>query len=454
MKCFSFFKVGGGFNAQDYATIRQQTDGKWNKWDAKSPPSEFVELAGSNQEKERPDVWIKPEDSIVIEVKAASVGVSESFRTKFTLRFPRFKRLRPDKDWKSALSIEEFMDIKAKVEEGKEDEFKVDKKKRNAKRQKREKVIAGTEDDGKAVYEGPNTGVFKGLNFCVLSEMIHPVKKTKAEVETIIKNNGGEIYQSATAKEEIIVIADKRVVKVASLIKTGRFNIVKPEWILHAVSSMEADAKLGKPRFVLPFEMRHMLSVKEDDRGGIEESTDQYGDSYCRETTTEELREVFNSMGNTGGLGNIVKHGTKLLEEKSKKLMELKGEKWDRERFLEEMHEKLGLDDMKGFLFRKCRGMFLLGGTGFDVDTDTRIAMNHFGFGNGVILSESEDNIKTHVKEAGATHVIFADKTEGMVQEVKKLLGGNLPHLVSWRWIRDSWDQETRLDESQYIIKV
>ncbi|CAD6444139.1 240d33d0-3fcf-403d-99d6-2502f0071114 [Sclerotinia trifoliorum] len=430
MKCFSFFKVGGGFNADDYAAIRHQTDGKWIKWDAKSPPTEFIELAGTHQEKERPDVWIKPNDSIVIEVKAASVSISDSFRTNFTLRFPRFKRLRPDKDWKSALSIEGFMELKAKVEEGKDDEFRVDKKKKPSKRLKREKIIAGTEEDGKVLYEGPNTGVFEGMDFCILSDMILPVKKSKAEIETIIKNNGGRIYQSPSAKEDIIVVADKRVVKVASLIKSGKTNIVKPQWVLHAVAQMETDATLGRSRFVIPYETGHMLFTREEDKESIAANSDQYGDPYCRDVGPEELRGIMDGMGRVEG-----------------------STQFDAAKFMTLLAEKdKGFGNLKGWTFRGCRGILVTDGEEADLNIDIRIAMNHFEFACGAVL-RGED-VETHVQKEDVTHIIFAEVSPEKIRETKRELGGSTSHLVSWKWIRDSWDAGTRLDENGYLMEL
>lgn len=435
MKCFSFFRVGGGFNADDYAAIRHQTDGKWIKWDAKSPPTEFIELAGSHQERERPDVWIKPEDSIVVEVKAASVGVSDSFRTNFTLRFPRFKRLRPDKDWKSALSIEGFMELKAKVEGEGDDKFEVDKKKRDPHRAKRQKIIAGTADDEKSAYAGPHTDVFKGMRFCVLSEMLHPVKKSKVEIEKIIKNNGGQISQSPNGKDDIVIIADKRVVKAASLIKIGKTSIVKPIWLLDAVEQMEKDAKLGGPRYVLPFEKgRHILHITEGDEEEMEGNADQYGDSYARDVNSDELRKIFEAMGD-------IEH-------------EDEETKFDADAFLAELEENgkgLGLDKMKSWMFRGCKGVFVVGE---EIHGDLRLEMNHFEFGRGVVL-EMED-LENQADKGSVTHIIFADDMEGKARDIKKDFGGrgSVPHLVGWRWIRDAWEKgEGKLDEKEYLIK-
>lgn len=170
MKCYSFCKVGGGFTAADYANIRHHTDGKWKEWDPKRPPTEFIELAGGDAQYERPDMWIKPEDSVVICVKAASVSVSDQFRIGLTLRFPRFKKLRMDKDWKSALSVQEFLDLKSNVEqEQKEKQFRVDdsRRKRVKRTTKKPLTVAGYEGETNLEYLGPSGHVFDGLNFCM-----------------------------------------------------------------------------------------------------------------------------------------------------------------------------------------------------------------------------------------------------------------------------------------------
>ena len=169
MKCWSFFKVGGGFTAADYASVRHETDGKWKDWDPKRPPTEYIELGGGNLQYERPDVWIKPNDSVVVEVKAASVTVTDQFRTGYTLRFPRFKKLRSDRNWTSALSVRGFLDLKSHVEKAqKEKEFQVDssRKKRVKTSRKKPITVAGSNEILKTPYCGPGSRVLEGLSFC------------------------------------------------------------------------------------------------------------------------------------------------------------------------------------------------------------------------------------------------------------------------------------------------
>jgi DNA ligase 4 len=169
MKFYSFFKVGGGFTAADYANIRHYTDGKWKDWDPRHPPVDFIELGGGDLQYERPDVWIKPDQSVVVSVKAASVHVTDSFRVGLTLRFPRFKRVRTDRDWASALSIQDFLVLKSNAErEQKDKEFRIDDRRKRVKvTRKKDLRIAGNDVILKTPYAGPNTSVFEGLNFCM-----------------------------------------------------------------------------------------------------------------------------------------------------------------------------------------------------------------------------------------------------------------------------------------------
>lgn len=169
MKCWSFCKVGGGFTAADYQEICHHTDGKWKEWDPKRPPTSLIELAGGDAQHERPDMWIKPSDSVVVCVKAASVSISDQFRMGLTLRFPRFKSLRKDKNWQNALSIQEFLDLKSNAEqEHREKEFSVDnsRKKRIKRATKKPLTVAGYDEKELVTYAGPSGHVFDGQNFC------------------------------------------------------------------------------------------------------------------------------------------------------------------------------------------------------------------------------------------------------------------------------------------------
>jgi DNA ligase-4 len=427
-KCFSFFKVGGGFTAQDYASVWQATEGKWKTWNKKHPPTEYITLGGKDKQFERPDVWIKPSESVVLEVKAASVGPSESFGTSYTLRFPRFKKLRSDKKWDDALSVDEFLLLKARVdEESKNKEFKVDTKRHITKKLKKELSIAGNDTKVKTPYAGPKTELFEGLNFCVLTEMLHPVKKPKAELEQIIKSNGGKIFQSPTAKEDIICIGDKKLVKVASLMKSGHTCVVRGAWILDVLKQAEIDGP-GRSRFLIPFEPGHMFYMTEEARMGIEGNVDPYGDSYARDVSPADLKHIFEEM------------------------IPLKNYNFSPKGFLDELEEHgKGLGEMRASMFRDRVVRFWPDGGQTMVDEqlklDLQIIRDKFMFAGGAVAESDE--------EEGITHFAIVNESADTVKALREqvvVTARRLPRIVGLKWLQDSWSEGTLLDEEIYAV--
>jgi DNA ligase-4 len=422
MKFYSFCKVGGGFRAEDYEKLLYLTTDKWIEWDRKHPPTEFIELAGSDGQHERPDLWIKPSDSVVVGIKAASVGPSDSFKTNFTLRFPRFKALRTDKDWQTALSIDEFIRLKSELEDAHEKRMEVDRsRKMSRKRTKRDLTIAGDGGKVRTPYAGPETDVFKGLKFCVLSEMIHPSRKTKAEIEQIIKSNGGSIFQSPTAKDDILCIGDKKVVKVASLIKSGRTNVIKPSWVLDAVEQAKIDGP-GRDRYLVPFEPNHMFHATSEASHEVVENVDVYGDSYARDVSPKELKRVLDDM------------------------VPVKNSTFSATNFLTELEERgNGLGEMSGSIFRGCVAYFF---GDVERDVDSRLARLRYMLASGAISDELD---------ADTTHVVVLDDNRESVRALRKRIserGGKIPRVVSLTWLQDSWKEGTLLDEERFTVVV
>lgn len=420
-KCFSFFKVGGGFKAEDYAEIRHRTEGKWMEWDRKNPPSEYIELGGGEaRQYERPDMWIRPKDSIVVSVKAASVGPSDQFAKGLTLRFPRFRRLRLDRPWDTALSLEEFQELRKKVdEESKEKAMTAENRKRKStKRIKKDLVIAG-EDAAPAKFEGKKTKVFEGLEFCVLSESLKPFKKTKAQLESIIKENGGFVSQRAAPGTNMVLVADKNVVKVASLVKGGGVDIIKPKWIQDCLG-------LSSGNFALPYESSHLFHATDELKATAEESTDQYGDSYARNVSLDELREI---------LADMPKFES--------------AEDFDKGRFLEDLEERgKGLNNLRSMLFQRAV-VYVVAVEESDAQQVRKLS-SYVRYGGGVLTDSLDDNAITHVVLVGGDPMQTGEQASSIREKISSRR--KLPRIVSETWVEDSWREKTLIDEEQFAV--
>jgi DNA ligase-4 len=419
-KCLSFFKVGGGFSREDYAAVRGRTEGKWTDWNPAKPPS-IIELGGhaENRQHERPDQWIHPSDSVVLECKAATVESSDRFRMNITLRFPRFKQLRTDKKWDQALSISEFMQLKDEVEKEhneKEREFKIEQSRRKkARTTKKPLVVAGNETLA-TPYAGARSQLFDGLSFFIMTDQLHPTKQTKSELEALVKANGGKIVQRDSADPSLIVVADKRLVKVSSVEKRGTMNIVKPIWIHDCIRQAEAD--IGAVPFVLPFEPnRHMFYLVEGDQEDFETHVDDNGDSYARDIAdVNELRSILTNMPSKFEA------------------------KFEKESFLEQLEDNgESLANLKNCMFAHMKVEFA---RSEDADTQwdlkVTLAKNYVKFGGGVVLEKGEE---------GATHFVVPDGDD------KRRMNGAVSRLartVGIGWIEKCWEEGTRVDEERF----
>ncbi|KAF2867707.1 ATP dependent DNA ligase domain-containing protein [Massariosphaeria phaeospora] len=425
-KCFSFFKVGGGFSREDYAAIRGRTEGKWKDWDQRRPPP-IVELGGhvENRQHERPDQWIRPSDSVVLECKAASVESSDKFRMAITLRFPRFKQLRTDKRWDQALSISEFMELKDSVEREhseKEKEFKIEQSRRKkARTTKKPLVVAGTSTSTDVLstpYAGPQSGLFDGLTFYLMTDQLHPTKLAKPALEALVKAHGGAIVQRDSAAQPLIVVADKRLVKVSSLEKRATTNIVKPLWIHDCIRQAEADADAeNSAPYLLPFEPnRHMFYLLDADELDLEAHVDEHGDAYARDISdVAEMRAILNAMP--------TKFETT----------------FNRDMFVAQLDDHgRPLTNLKSYMFSHAKFAFA------DCDdcawqVDAQLARNRIRFAGGAVVDKGESGV-THlvVPEGGA-------RDGGMDGD-----GSGLARVVGVGWVRKCWEEGTRVDEERW----
>lgn len=433
MKCYSFFKVGGGFAASDYAGIRHHTDGKWKDWDTKKPPLEYVELAGGDRQHERPDVWIRPDESVVLSVKAAQVAVTDLFRVNFTLRFPRFKKLRMDKDWKSALSISDFIALKANVEEEqKEKKFIVDdaRRKRARTTRKKELTVAGVGDGKTATSSFPNpdqivagtADLFAGLTFFVITDAAKPIKRTKLELQNLLSSHGARITQQQA--DGVICIGDLRVTRVASITKSASHSIIRPSWIMDSIAQAERDVVLDRSPSLLPFEPRHCFSTIDDDADLVADQVDVYGDSYaCDIMSAQHMRELLAAVPKVQDEDNTHQDQHALIK------------------------NELGLDESRTNMFHDLMIYFCRddGKTEPPIGSALAVAANMIHFGGGASVSEANLEGITHVVVVGAVNEPKAIKS--------RFLGRpRLPRIVNVEWVHESWSAGTLLDEERFAV--
>ncbi|RMD43823.1 hypothetical protein DV735_g1327, partial [Chaetothyriales sp. CBS 134920] len=428
----SFFKVGGGMRAEDYATIKHLTEGKWHDFDPKKLPSEYLHLTGAL--KERPDQWIKPEDSVIVAVKAAEITPTEDFAMRQTLRFPRFVNFRTDKDWKTAMSVQDLENLQAtRAEKNEKAELEADerrKKRRLLSRKRPLKVVGyGAKDvseikiDDWRENRNGHGRVFEGLTFFVMTDSTKPVKKTKPQLEATIKDYGGQIVQTHAAKgTKVVCIAERRTVKVASLQKKGDVVIVKPIWLFDCIEQAKKDLASGMRETTLLWEIdRHLFFVPEAEKQQYEHNVDQYGDAYYRDTTVDELRELMGRMPGVASLSETAKRTLK---------------------------DRLECGDSPGWMFSGTTIYFDVPQASSDATgdaTEVEAARTTAAFAGARICADLGD--------AAITHIVVSARSD--VHQLRKKVSARqrIPYVVGAAWILDSWKERTLLAEERFVAR-
>lgn len=350
---------------------------------------------------------------------------SDKFRTGLTLRFPRFRQLRSDKRWDQALSLQEFQDLKHDVERTlaeKEKEFKIEASRRKKARTSKKPLTVAGNETLKTPYAGPESNLFDGLSFYIMTEQLYPTKMAKAELESRVKANGGTIVQRDAMDNNLIIVADKRLIKVAALIKRDTNNIVKPVWIQDCIAQNEADA--GALPYLLPYEQeRHLFYVQDNNQLDFFTNVDEYGDSYARDIAdVEEMRMLLDAVGQKKPLGTTT---------------------FNREEFLTQLEDHgESFAGLKTHMFSHMKVLFHVDEQDVDGALRAQLARNYVRFGGGVVVEHGDEN--------GITHIVVEGEQQAVQFNKRKHKISNMARTVGIAWIEKCWHEGTRLDEERF----
>lgn len=277
-------RVGSGYTMKELYDLGLKLAKHWKPFHRKSPPSSI--LCGT----EKPEVYIEPCNSVIVQVKAAEIVPSEMYKTGSTLRFPRIERIRDDKEWHECMTLGDLEQLRGKASGklasrhlfvGVDDEPREKRRKAAPKMKK----IIGIIDHLKAPdlsNISKISSVFEDVEFCVMSGVAgHP----KPDLENRIAELGGYIVQNP-GPDTYCVIAGLENIRVRNIISRDKYDVVKPEWLLECF----------RTKTCVPWQPRFMVHMCPSTKQHFAREYDRYGDSYFVDTDLDQLKEVFSGM--------------------------------------------------------------------------------------------------------------------------------------------------------------
>ncbi|KAG7093593.1 DNA ligase (ATP) [Marasmius oreades] len=273
-KYSTFVRIGSGLSYTDYAWVR---DKPWKPLDRKNPP-EFLQTSKKSSSEDKGDVYLEPNESFILKVKAAEIVPSEQYHMGYTMRFPRALSIRDDLNLDNCMTSEDVLNsVRSEKKRKMEGDVGESKKKRRT-AAKKATILSS--------YQGPKpkdvevqSDLFKGLKFVVIPD---PKSKTgnddKNELVNLILSNGGSCMQIATKQADLFVVYGGIVTpyNVKLIIDKDIHDIIKPQWVTDSIS-LGRTAPLSNKYFF------HATSSRA--------STDEYQDETQDETERQNVKQ-------------------------------------------------------------------------------------------------------------------------------------------------------------------
>lgn len=228
----TFVRVGTGLSFADYIWLRQKP---WKVWDSKHPP-EFLQTAKKTYE-DKGDLYLEPEDSFILKVKAAEITTSDQYHLGVTMRFPRALSIRDD------LSVADCMTASAVLESMRSERKR--KMESDAGMSKKKRKTTAKKATVLPQYQGPDlraveieSDLFEDMKFMVSSD---PKSRTgnqdRQELIKLIHANGGSCVQVVTSKQPIMVIYGGTTIPydIKLLIDKDNVDIIRPQWVTDCI---------------------------------------------------------------------------------------------------------------------------------------------------------------------------------------------------------------------------
>ena len=302
-RVLSFTKVGTGMSAEVMGQLRRKLDphmrvaGKGHK-----PPAMYLV---TGEAAERPDVWIDhPENSVVFTVKGDIRLVrTKTFRTPYSLRFPRVTAVRWENPWTECMTEDE---LERKVEEDGGVAVKPARRaaaavagaspSRPAAKRAR---AAPPKDTRLPAHLAPSDtrhvarsdDALAGLDVCVIvggggggGRAAEAAGALKQELVALVATRGGRHSETRHAGVTHVVApaSARHHVQFIAAVRAGGVDVLTPEWLRECV----AEGRVVEPR------PRHRLHLSRATVDAAEGRVDSLGDAHDVDVNREDLHAL------------------------------------------------------------------------------------------------------------------------------------------------------------------
>ncbi|XP_034236101.1 DNA ligase 4-like isoform X2 [Thrips palmi] len=398
----SVCRVGSGYSNKELEELLEKLSPHWKPvMGAPMPP-------GLVWTKERPDLWIEPRNSHLLQVKASEITPTYHYKAGFTLNFPRVVEIRYDKNWFECCDTEEFKRLRLSncgklairhVNAGDLTQVSPTKRQRV-----RALPAVGVDHRAADLCNLVKGSLLSGREICVFSgnSLI-----SKQDLEKRIHEQGGTIVQNR-GPDTFCVVAGKLDFRLRNLSVKGDIDVVTVKWFLDVLNNER----------LTEWEPEDLLIMSTKTCREMKLRYDSFFDSYHKPTTEEKLKKSLEKVSEQRQAVNLLP-----IE-------------------MGDIDVELFSDSNEFAVFRCCTAFFVpphQEGESFACS----LLKAMFVFQGGRV-SESETSDVTHVVIGARQQKEYEYYQQRNHSRFKKF------YIVTYDWIEHCWSHQRHLHERDY----
>ncbi len=354
----SFCRVGSGYSYRELSDLLRRLQPNLKSAQRRLQDSNTIEVDGYSLEfaREKPDVWIDPRKSVLLQVKAAEIVASDIYKAGCTLRwesnrssssintdnkcnsyvtrgrflcvprFPRVEKIRSesDKPWHSCMTMKEMESLKKEGEgklanrhfslgtdeEGDDDDDAIGAGP-SRKRRKKKAGDGGAPSSSSSWRVRPAATVSSLYRPAADADRVmvetHDLKgriivvepcdaRMKRRLEEIVLRHGGTCEQNVTRERTFCYVETGMTVRARSVINSGHYDVVRHEWLMDCERTF---------RPFRPSDMVHVAS--EETKARFDRDFDTFGDAFAERATAESLRYSMDQVAEKGAAASVTR---------------------------------------------------------------------------------------------------------------------------------------------------
>ncbi|KAK0161116.1 hypothetical protein PV327_009628 [Microctonus hyperodae] len=255
--------------------------------------------------KEQPNYWIHPKNSIILQLRATEMTRCNNQPANYTLRFPRVVKIREDKPWYDACTIDDIRsfvkspDVVQKLTKrhATNDDIVLNAVTKKCRRRLLGSMNITKIDDKYFGIKSSNiphySRLFEGKEFCVINgeeKLISKQNKlTKPDIEQILLTHSAKIVQNPSQNTYCIIVGNPETAITQNLISCKKYDIATVDWLRRATQEDNWSN-------IVDWYPWELLSFRPATIEKLYEYYDEYYDSFVDNADNETLIRSLNRV--------------------------------------------------------------------------------------------------------------------------------------------------------------